>query len=45
MEKIHKLEGDFNPHDFEDKLYENWESKGYYKPNMDKTKPSYSLLS
>jgi len=43
MEKIHKLEGDFNPHDFEDKLYENWESNGYFKPSMDKTKPAYSI--
>ena len=43
MEKIHKLEGDFNPHEFEEKLYQDWESKGYFKPSMDKTKPSYSI--
>ena len=43
MDKIHKLEGDFNPHNFEDALYEEWESKGYFKPSMDKTKPAYSI--
>lgn len=43
MDKIHKLEGDFNPHNFENALYEDWENKGYFKPSMDKTKPSYSI--
>ena len=43
MEKNHKLEGEFKPHNFEEKLYNNWESKGYFKPSMDKTKPSYSI--
>ncbi len=43
MEKIHELAGDFKPHDFEEKLYKNWEEKGYFKPSMDKTKPSYSI--
>lgn len=43
MEKNHELANEFKPHDFEDRLYENWESKGYFKPSMDKTKPSYSI--
>jgi len=43
MERTHKLEGDFNPHNFEDELYKDWESKGYFKPSMDKTKPAYSI--
>ena len=31
----------YNPKDFEEKLYEEWEKKGYFKPNGDKTKESY----
>ncbi len=42
MEK--KLNDKFNPKDFEDRLYEEWEKKGYFKPNMDKTKESYCIM-
>ena len=38
------LENKYNPKDFEDKLYENWEEKGYFKPSMDKTKESYCIM-
>ena len=38
------LENKYNPKDFEDKLYEEWEKKGYFKPNMDKTKESYCIM-
>ena len=34
----------FNPKDFEDELYEKWEKNGYFKPSMDKTKESYSIM-
>ena len=35
-----KLEGKYNPKDFEEKLYQEWEEKGYFKPSMDeKRKP------
>ena len=39
-----KIENKYNPNDFEDKLYEEWEEKGYFKPSMDKTHPSYSIV-
>ena len=26
----HELEGKFNPQEFEDLIYENWEKKGYF---------------
>lgn len=39
-----KLNDKFNPKDFESKLYEKWEEKGYFKPNMDKTKESYCIM-
>ena len=38
------LEGKYNPKDFEDELYEEWEKKGYFKPSMDKTKESYCIM-
>ena len=44
MEKIHKLSEKYNPKDFEDQLYQGWNDKGYFKPSMDKTKPSYSIV-
>ena len=34
----------FNPKDFEDKLYKEWEEKGYFKPSMDETKESYCIM-
>ena len=38
------LKEKYNPKDFEDKLYEGWEEKGYFKPNMDKTKESFCIM-
>ena len=43
MEKK-KLNDKFNPKDFEDRIYSDWEKKGYFKPNMDKTKESYCIM-
>ena len=39
-----KLEGNYNPKDFEKQIYENWEEKGCFKPSMDKTKPAYCIM-
>ena len=43
MEKK-KLNDKYNPQDFEEKLYQEWEEKGYFKPSMDKTKESYCIM-
>ena len=40
----HELEGKYNPKDFEEKLYENWEKKGYFKPSDDRTKTPYTIV-
>ena len=40
----HKLNDKFNPKDFEEKLYEMWETKGYFKPSDDKTKEPYCIM-
>lgn len=44
MEKNHKLMDKYSPKDFEEKIYEGWNEKGYFKPSMDKTKPSYCIV-
>ncbi|MBO5349133.1 MAG: valine--tRNA ligase [Clostridia bacterium] len=43
MQKNHKLQDKYNPKDFEEKLYQEWNEKGYFKPSMDKGAPSYSI--
>ena len=42
--KDHKLMDKYNPKEFEEKLYNEWEEKGYFKPSMDKTKESYCIM-
>ena len=40
----HKLNEKFNPKDFEEKLYKEWEEKGYFKPSEDKSKEPYCIM-
>ena len=44
MDKTHTLENKFNSKDFEDKIYKNWEEKGYFKPSEDKSKKPYTIV-
>ncbi|MBP3503273.1 MAG: valine--tRNA ligase [Clostridia bacterium] len=44
MQKNHKLMDKYNPKDFEENLYQEWNKKGYFKPSMDTSKPSYSIV-
>ena len=44
MQKNHKLMDKYDSKQFEQKLYKEWDEKGYFKPSMDKTKPSYSIV-
>ncbi len=39
-----KLEGSYNPKEFEDEIYERWQEKGYFKPSSDKSKGCYSIV-
>ncbi len=39
-----KMNDKFNPKDFEDRLYADWEEKGYFKPSMDKTKEAFCIM-
>ena len=40
----HKLNDKFNPKDFEDKLYKEWEENGYFKPSEDKSKETFCVM-
>lgn len=44
MDSTHTLENKFNPKDFEDKIYKNWEENGYFKPSEDKSKKPYTIV-
>ena len=44
MGKIHKLNDKYDPKEFEEKLYSEWEQKGYFKPSGNKSKGSYSIV-
>ena len=39
-----RLNDKFNPKDFEERLYNDWEEKGYFKPSMDKNKEPYCIM-
>ena len=39
-----KLNDKFNPKDFEERLYENWEKNGYFKPSGDKSKQPFCIM-
>ncbi|MDR0978960.1 MAG: valine--tRNA ligase [Lachnospiraceae bacterium] len=39
----HKLNDKYNPKEFEEKIYKNWEEEGFFKPSGDKTKESFSI--
>ncbi len=34
----------YDPSAFEDRLYKQWEEKGYFKPSGDKSSPSFSMV-
>ena len=44
MDNKHKLNDKFNPKDFEDRLYEHWEKRGFFKPSMDENSESYCIM-
>ena len=38
------LNDKFNPKDFEENLYEEWEKKGFFKPSGDRSKEPYCIM-
>ncbi|MGM0507781.1 MAG: valine--tRNA ligase [Fusobacteriota bacterium] len=41
---MENMEKHYSPNDIEDKWYKFWEEKGYFHAEVDKTKPSYSIV-
>ena len=39
-----ELAKNYNPSEFEDRIYENWCEKGYFKPDPDPKKPAFSIV-
>ena len=40
----HELEGTYNPKEFEEKIYKEWEEAEYFKPSEDKEKDPYCIM-
>ncbi|MBQ8677667.1 MAG: valine--tRNA ligase [Alphaproteobacteria bacterium] len=38
------LDKNYNPKDWEEKIYENWENTGCFAPSMDKSKEAFSIV-
>ena len=39
-----ELAKNYNPAEFEDRIYQNWNEKGYFKPDADSKKPPFSIV-
>ena len=39
-----ELAKNYAPREFEDRIYENWCNKGYFKPDTDEKKPPFSIV-
>ena len=44
MKESHKLSEKYNPKEFEEKIYKEWEENGNFKPSMNKEKESYCIM-
>lgn len=44
MEDSKNIAKTYNPHEFEERIYKNWEEKGYFTPVVDKGKKPYSIV-
>ncbi|MBB6697660.1 valine--tRNA ligase [Clostridium algidicarnis] len=44
MNEKKNLETKYSPKDFEEKIYKNWEEKGYFTPKVDLNKKAYTVI-
>ena len=44
MNEKHQMNDKFNPKDFEERLYEEWEENGYFKPSEDRNKETFCIM-
>ena len=43
-EEIKNISTTYDPKEFEERIYKNWEEKGYFTPVVDKTKKPYTIV-
>lgn len=43
-EEIKNISTTYDPKEFEDRIYRNWEEKGYFTPVIDKNKKPYTII-
>ena len=43
-EEIKNISTTYDPKEFEDRIYKNWEEKGYFTPVIDKNKKPYTII-
>ncbi|WP_459477159.1 valine--tRNA ligase [Clostridium saccharoperbutylacetonicum] len=43
-EEIKNIATTYDPKEFEDRIYKNWEEKGYFTPVVDKSKKPYTIV-
>jgi valyl-tRNA synthetase len=44
MSEIKNISTTYDPKEFEDRIYKNWEDKGYFTPIIDKSKKPYTII-
>jgi valyl-tRNA synthetase len=44
MEETKNISTTYNPKEFEEKIFKNWEEKGYFTPEVDKNKKPYTIV-
>jgi valyl-tRNA synthetase len=44
MSEIKNISTTYDPKEFEDRIYKNWEEKGYFTPVIDKNKKPYTII-
>lgn len=44
MDELRNISTTYNPKEFEEKLYKIWEEKGYFTPEVDKSKKPYTIV-
>ncbi|WP_123054388.1 valine--tRNA ligase [Clostridium sp. JN-1] len=44
MEESKNIAKTYDPQEFEDRIYKNWEEKGYFTPNNDENKKPYTIV-
>lgn len=44
MEELKNISTTYNPKEFEDRIFSNWEEKGYFTPEADSSKKPYTIV-